>query len=110
MDRLYASVEPADLGALLALVEAARSGPDLAARAQGEEAMRGCARLLAAAQAGQSLARDVSGLVTDLFGGSDPRKVAEAARGALAVYGVAKGIGPGAEIVRRIAAEPAPAS
>lgn len=99
-DAPIAMAEAADLGALLAVVEAAADGPDLAARGQAQAAMRAFARLLAHTQAARGLAADVSGMVSDLFGGSDPRRVAEAARGALAVYGVARGIGPGADAVR----------
>lgn len=95
-----ATAEAANLAGLLAVVDAAADGPDLAARGQAQAAMRGFARLLAQAQAGRGLAQDVAGMVSDLFGGSDPRRVAEAARGALAVYGVARGVWPGAEAVR----------
>lgn len=92
--------EAADLAALLAVVEAADAAPDLAARANHAPAMRALARLLAQSQAARGLAADVAGLVSDLFGGSDSRQVAQAARGALAVYGIARGIGPGADAVR----------
>jgi hypothetical protein len=45
----------------------------------------------------------VVGLVPgDLFGGSDPRKVAEAARGALAVYSFTRHVGAGADLLRRM--------
>lgn len=62
--------------------------------------MRAFARLLAQSQAARGLASDVAGMVSDLFGGSDPRRVAEAARGALAVHGVARQVAPGADVVR----------
>lgn len=92
--------EAADLAALLAVVEAAADAPDLAARADAAPAMRAFARLLAHDRAARGLAHDVAGLISDLFGGSDPRRVAEAARGALACYGIARGIGPGADAAR----------
>lgn len=97
-----AMAEAADLAALLAVVEAAADAPDLAARANHAPAMRAFARLLAQSRAACVLAGDMGGLISDLFGGSDPRRVAEAARGALACYGVARGVGPGAEAVRRM--------
>lgn len=95
-----APADAADLAALLAVVEAAEGVPDLAARANAAPAMRALARLLAQSHAARGLAQDVAGMVTDLFGGSDPRRVGEAARGALAVYGVARQVGPGADAVR----------
>ena len=94
-----AETEGADLAALLAVVEAAEGTPDLAARADAAPAMRALARLLAQSRAAGGLAQDVAGMVTDLFAGSDPRRVGEAARGALAVYGVARQVGPGADAV-----------
>lgn len=97
-----AMAEAADLAALLAVVEAAADAPDLASRANHAPAMRAFARLLAQSQAARGLAADVAGMVSDLFGGSAPRRVAEAARGALACYGIARGIGPGADAVRRM--------
>lgn len=84
-----------DLGALLAIVDA--SGDP--------EAMRGLARLVAKAEAGRALANDAAALITDLFGGSNPREVAQAARGALAHYGVVSGLGPGAEMLRKMRGE-----
>lgn len=95
-----AMAEAADLAALLAVVEAAAAGPDLAVRANAAAAMRAFGRLLAHDRAARALENDVVGFVRDLLGGSDPRQVAMAARGVLALHGVARGVGAGAELVR----------
>ena len=90
----------ADMGALLAVVDASGSA----------EAMRGLAHLVAKAEAGRTLANDAASLITDLFGGSDPREVAQAARGALAHYGVVSSLGAGAEMLRKMRSEGANSS
>lgn len=65
-------------------------------------AMEALASLLAQAAAGRALASDVAGMISDLFGGSPPRSVGEAARSALAVYGVTKELGAGADAIRKL--------
>lgn len=82
--------EAAEVGALMAAVAAAAS-PD---------ARRGLEIIVAQAAAGRTLAADVAAMIDDLFGGSEPRKVAEAARGSLAIYSFIKSLGPGAELLR----------
>lgn len=89
------TAESADLAALLVFVQAAAAEPDLVARGQAQAAKRALTRLLAQSQAARGLASDVAAMVTDLFAGSDPRRVAEAARGALAAHCVARRVGPG---------------
>jgi hypothetical protein len=98
--RLVAMKETAEVGALMAAVEAASS----------PEAMRGLAIIIAQAAAGRTLSRDVAGMIDDLFGGSDPRKVAEAARGALALYSVTKQLGAGSDLLRRFHEDTGPAA
>ena len=89
---LISMQDTADAGILIAAV---------AASPKPEAAMRGLALFVAQAEAGHTLANDVAGMINDLFGGSDPRKVAEAARGALALYSVAKHLGAGSDLLRR---------
>lgn len=95
-DRLFAMQSAAALGSLVETVEASAS----------PEAMRGLAELIAQAEAGRALAANMAAMITDLFGGANPRKVAEAARGALAFYGVTKGLGPGAEMLKKMQKSP----
>ena len=93
-------IDAADLAALVEVVAASPS----------DEAKRGLARLIALAEAGRGLSATVGAMVTDLFGGSNPREVAHAARGALAVYSVTSQFGTGAELIRRMQDDPNPAT
>lgn len=86
----------AALGSLIEAVEASSSS----------DAMRGLAELIAQVEAARGLADNVAVMITDLFGGANPRKVAEAARGALAFYSVTKGLGPGADMLRKMHENP----
>lgn len=90
MNKLVAMAEVSDVDALMGVISTAAS----------PEATRGLAFIVVQAAAGLTLSVTVAAMITDLFGGSDPRKVAEAARGALALYSVTKHLGTGSDLLQ----------
>lgn len=86
---------------LFAMKETAWTGALINVAETSPEAIHGLEVILAQAAAGQVLASAVAAMITDLFGGSNPRDVAQAARAALAVYGITKSMGAGANMLKQ---------